>query len=837
MLKYLYTKACGSSAGLKRKVGKDMKKYTKKLCGLLMAGAVAAGTVSAAAMTAEAANNDISDYTAAEICSDMGIGWNLGNSLDSTGSSGLNTETSWGNPKTTKAMIDAVKAKGFNCVRIPVTWYKHMDSNYTIDEVWFERVQEVVDYCIDDGMYVILNSHHDEWNRPTDANYSAASKELKIVWKQIATRFEDYDKHLVFEGMNEPRNYSGSHEWDGGDDAMRAVVNKLNADFVSAVRSTGGNNSDRALMVPTYAASMEYAAMSALELPDDDNLIVSIHAYSPYNFTMNTGSGSTSTYTDAMRSELEAIFKNISNVFISKGIPVCIGEFSSSNKNNLSERVKWAEHYAACAKKLGISCVLWDNNVINYTSNGESHGYLNRSNCTWYSQSEAVVNKLISTYNSTKTELPEIVKVPDLSKAKCTTISNTTSNISGYNATSGVRFDFPNMSTKGYIAVKYTAASAPTLILQDSSWKVWCKVTPTIAENGVAYYSYKDIVAAYEASYQSTHGSKPASALYNAVQLCVSAEGGSATIKEIIYAIVETSTSTKISDCTVTISSTGAGYTGEEIKPSFTVKSGSKTLTAGTDYTYEYKNNIKAGTAQIVITGKGSYTGSVTKNFTIAARTLNNCTVTLAYNSSYFRGTRVKPAVTVKIGDKVVDPSNYTLSYTDNLMVGTAKVTVTGKNNLSGSTVKAYQIIQRSVGNCDITLGTTSAYFSGSRIKPSVKISCNGMDLYSGNYTVEYKNNLSSGTATVTITGKKNLKGTAVRTFKILPRSIKNCTVELVADPANPEKPAVEVYCNGTKLYSGNYTVKYSANTNGTVKVTVTGKSNLKDTVTLNYTV
>ena len=158
-----------------------------------MLSLAAAGAMTLSAMPVLTASaKDVSKMTPFEIAADMGVGWNLGNTLDSHDgtnhkSLGLNAETYWGNPKTTKALIDAVKAKGFNTIRVPVTWYPHADANFNIDTAWMDRVKEVVDWCIDEDTYVILNIHHEEWNTPTNANYSAASKELKAFWKQIAS--------------------------------------------------------------------------------------------------------------------------------------------------------------------------------------------------------------------------------------------------------------------------------------------------------------------------------------------------------------------------------------------------------------------------------------------------------------------------------------------------------------------------------------------------------------------------------------------------------------------------------------------------------------------------
>ena len=148
------------------------------------------------------------------LCKSITIGWNLGNSLDATGN-GYNSETSWGNPVVTKELIDAVREAGFDAVRIPTTWFNHSDSDLNVDDAWFERVHEVVDYAYNEGMYVILNVHHENWNDPYEDSYKEASKKLKNLWKQIANEFKDYGRRLIFEGMNEPRetNNPSNSEW------------------------------------------------------------------------------------------------------------------------------------------------------------------------------------------------------------------------------------------------------------------------------------------------------------------------------------------------------------------------------------------------------------------------------------------------------------------------------------------------------------------------------------------------------------------------------------------------------------------------------------------------
>lgn len=586
-----------------------MKNSKKRIISFAAAAAVAVSQLGVITpLTAHA--KDISKYSAADIATDMGLGWNLGNTLDAhdSKSSGLDTETSWGNPKATESLIKAVKAKGFDTIRVPVTWYKHMDSNYKVDSAWMARVKTVVDYGIKNDMYVILNVHHDEWNKPTNANYDRASKELKTLWKQIATEFKGYDKHLVFEGMNEPRNYNGEHEWDGGTAEMRNVVNKLNADFVSTVRATGGNNSTRALMVPTYAASMDTAAMQAWTRPNGDkNIIASIHAYTPYEFTMN---GHTS-FDSTMKTQLGNFFTQLNNTFLSKGVPVCIGEFSASNYGNTSERVKWAEYYASQAKKLGVPIVLWDNNIP-ANNGGEAHGYINRSTLKWYEASEPVVKKLVTTYGNTEKPVSD-----DPSGGKNITIAEGTYTANNYDPSAKITFDPSIMTSKGYIAVTFDKSkSVPWIVIQDNGYQVWAKVSPTKTSGNVAYFSYADMVKSYAQDYKAKYSKEPPSPLYNATGLFVWGEGNSVKATKIAY--VEESAPVDISQCTVYFSSLRFAYDGQAKTPKAYVSYGSKKFTEGQDFTVSYSNNVNIGKGSVTVKGNGkTLTGSVTKEIVI----------------------------------------------------------------------------------------------------------------------------------------------------------------------------------------------------------------------------
>lgn len=316
--------------------------------------------------------------TSAEIVSQMKIGWNLGNTLDALGNGTLDDEMSWGNPKTTKEMIDRVKAAGFNVMRVPVSWGLHMDNTYNVDPAWIARVREVVDYGIDNGMYVILNTHHEEWYMPFESDFDEDLRQLSSLWEQIAEEFKDYDEHLLFEGVNEPRLRGDSLEWWGTPDA-REIVNRYEEAFVSAVRATGGNNEYRSLLVTPYAASSATENLQALKIPDNaGNVIVSVHAYLPYDFALNV-QGTASYNNDG---SVSTLMSDIKRLFLDRGVPVIITEFGSVNKENEQDRIQCAVDFLNAANAVGVPCCWWDNNAR--WGDGELFGLLDRNGGGWY---------------------------------------------------------------------------------------------------------------------------------------------------------------------------------------------------------------------------------------------------------------------------------------------------------------------------------------------------------------------------------------------------------------------------------------------------------------------
>lgn len=389
-------------------------------------------------VTQVASAAEMNGNTATELVSFIGTGWCLGNTLDATGGgNSLYSETSWGNPKTTKAMIDAVKAQGFNTVRVPVSWGNHTTGdNFTIDSQWLARVKEVVDYCIDNDMYVILNIHHDtstQYYYPSSTYKTQSVKFVKSIWTQLAKYFKNYDQKLIFETLNEPRLVGTGDEWwfpvNNPNSAVRdsiSIINTLNQTAVDAIRAAGGKNTDRCIMVPGYDASIDGCTTSTFKLPNDstpDRLIVSVHAYTPYNFALNANG--TAEFKDDMKNEVDYLYSTIKSHFIDKGIPAIIGETSASNKNNTAERVKWAQYYMGKSAEYGVPCMLWDNNAFNGSDKGECHGHLNRSTLGWYDK--AFVDAVIK-YGK-KEQIPEKL-TPPASVTNCKAGHTTTTEIS-----------------------------------------------------------------------------------------------------------------------------------------------------------------------------------------------------------------------------------------------------------------------------------------------------------------------------------------------------------------------------------------------------------------------
>lgn len=316
----------------------------------------------------------------------MGVGWNLGNSLDVINDSDLfnTTKTEWGNPLPTKGMIDKVASTGFRTLRIPVSWRTNQrpTAPYQIESNYLQRVKNVVDWAMANNMHVILNIHHDnEWLRPLESEKAKANERLTSTWTQIATYFKDYNEQLIFEVMNEPRIKNIPQEWNGGTVSGRRIVNEYLKTAVDAIRATGGNNSARQLMITPWAGSSINKAMDDLVVPNNDpNIIVTVHTYFPFEYALN-GKGLWGS--DEEKAALRAEFENLRQKWIVKEKrPLILGEWATrTDATPLANRIEYAKFYVEEATKRGLLTVLWDD--------GGNHTLLNRRTLQWVSQEQA----------------------------------------------------------------------------------------------------------------------------------------------------------------------------------------------------------------------------------------------------------------------------------------------------------------------------------------------------------------------------------------------------------------------------------------------------------------
>ena len=333
------------------------------------------------------------DVDAQTWCKNVVMGWNLGNSLEAEG-----TETSWGNPATTADMIKSIKGEGFNAVRIPVRWGQHCDmSTMTIDEKWLSRVKEIVDWCLAEDMYVIINTHHDLWleHYPTNAKKAELNEKLGKLWTNIATAFADYDGRLAFAGLNEVNaegNWGLTPTQENYD-----VTNSFNQTFVDAVRATGGNNALRNLIVQSYRCKPTMG-LTNLVVPTDptpNRLSVEFHYYDPYSYC----SGAAGSYNywgiafsdkgtvtpDGNEKSLANFFLTIREKWWEQGLGVVIGEYGCSCHYTTADKATQEanmQYYMKClvseARKNGFAAFVWDNNA--YGNGSEKFGIFDRKN-------------------------------------------------------------------------------------------------------------------------------------------------------------------------------------------------------------------------------------------------------------------------------------------------------------------------------------------------------------------------------------------------------------------------------------------------------------------------
>ena len=345
-------------------------------------------------------------------------GWNLGNTLDSH-NSGFGGETSWGNPQVNQELMNGVKAAGFDIVRIPVTWMGSIDiaPDYRVTSARLKRVAEVAEMANNAGLKAIINLHHDGanngradlgWLSIGRAGRNKSANELITtqfarLWQQIALYFRNHGEWLIFEGFNELHDGN----WQTCNDFFQlTVLNTWNQLFVDTVRSSGGNNESRYLMVNAYCADNRQALASGFTMPTDSaegRLILSFHYYAPYEMTIN---GSRSSWgTDSDKQRVDSDFAPFKERFINKNIPVIIGECGAvlqlypNDKSRETQarqsRLSYVSHVFSTAKKYGLVPVYWDNGAT--TGNGEKFGLFDRKTGKPNSpDSEALISQMIN---------------------------------------------------------------------------------------------------------------------------------------------------------------------------------------------------------------------------------------------------------------------------------------------------------------------------------------------------------------------------------------------------------------------------------------------------------
>lgn len=361
--------------------------------------AVLLGTVVAGSFTApfsvQAAKKDTTsfeDLNQSQIVEAMGPGWNLGNQLESV-TDNVPEETNWGNPVITEKLIQSVKAAGFKSIRIPVSYFAKIDDDkdYTIDSKWLDRVQEVVNYCIKNDLYAVINIHGDGYNTIDGGwllcngkNQTEIKKKYKKVWKQIAERFKNYDEHLLFESMNE--EFDGSYSEPNKEYYQN--INDYNQIFVDTVRKTGDNNTKRWLIIPGWNTNIDYTAGDyGFKLPTDQyrdksidkeeqRIMISVHYYSSWDFCGgengvitqwgNEADDPSKTSTTCDETYMKNQLNLMKTTFADKGYPVFIGEYGSIDKTSYDSENEYYRAYFArklcqLSRKNGCIPMYWDN--------------------------------------------------------------------------------------------------------------------------------------------------------------------------------------------------------------------------------------------------------------------------------------------------------------------------------------------------------------------------------------------------------------------------------------------------------------------------------------------
>ena len=327
--------------------------------------------------TSASAASQMRDITTQELIEDMGIGINLGNTFEATGDwvSGKTVsdyERCWGSPMITEEMIKGYKDAGFGVVRVPANWSNLMADDYTISEEYDARIHQIVDWILENDMYVILNMHHENWIADMPKKESECLEHYTRLWEQIAESFKNYDDRLMFESMNEEGGWDSVWNQYGSSTEGKAeaygYLNELNQKFVDIVRKSGGNNKKRHLLIAGYYTNIERTCDEMFVMPKDpqNRLAVSIHYYAPSTLTIleadaDWGKAKTEWGSEADIAELNSLLDMMKTTFSDKGYPVIVGEYGCFGKNKTQE-VKRYYMVSVCRETYirGMLPILWD---------------------------------------------------------------------------------------------------------------------------------------------------------------------------------------------------------------------------------------------------------------------------------------------------------------------------------------------------------------------------------------------------------------------------------------------------------------------------------------------
>lgn len=335
--------------------------FRKKLMAWITAGTLAcAALCSTGVNAAPKENRGMRDITTMELVREMGIGINLGNTMEACGdwiaqySDGKPTdyETAWGSPVITQPMIQGMADEGFGVVRVPVAWSNMMGENYQISPEYTARVQQIVDWVIDADMYCIINIHWDNgWVNKFPDNQDECMHRYEVMWTQIAAAFADYDDHLMFESQNEELGWDSVWNPWGGSEAEKqasyALANEINQKFVDVIRSSVGNNPQRHLLISGYNTDFGRTCDPLFKMPDDpaNRMAISVHYYTPAGFALLEEDASWAKMrptwgTDEDFRELNEQMDMMKTHYIDKGIPVIIGEYGCPTKGKEPDSVR-----------------------------------------------------------------------------------------------------------------------------------------------------------------------------------------------------------------------------------------------------------------------------------------------------------------------------------------------------------------------------------------------------------------------------------------------------------------------------------------------------------------